>query len=303
MTETTESPVLNEWLQDVRKASGRLDLDYIAHAYRFSEQAHRQQQRKSGEVYLTHPMAVALELASLRLDTTTVAAGLLHDILEDTEVTEEQLTEEFGPAVTFLVESVTKISGLEFQSREEAQAENFRKMLISTARDLRVILIKLADRLHNMRTLEHLNRRRSERIAQETMDIYVPLAHRFGINRIKTELEDLAFAVLIPDAYGKLTSTLESDKRKKMKALGGVRKSIQREFKEAGIRAEISWRLKSYYSIWNKMQRRDVELDEVYDIMALRILTGENAECYHALGIVHSLFVPITERFKDFIAR
>ena len=163
MTETTESPVLNEWLQDVRRASGRLDLDYIAHAYRFSEQAHREQQRQSGEVYLTHPMAVALELASLRLDTTTVAAGLLHDILEDTQVTEEQLTEEFGPAVTFLVESVTKISGLQFESREEAQAENFRKMLISTARDLRVILIKLADRLHNMRTLSHLNRRRSRR--------------------------------------------------------------------------------------------------------------------------------------------
>lgn len=302
MAETTESPVLNEWLQDVRRASGRLDLDYIAHAYRFSEQAHREQQRQSGEVYLTHPMAVALELASLRLDTTTVAAGLLHDILEDTQVNEEQLTEEFGPAVTFLVESVTKISGLQFESREEAQAENFRKMLISTARDLRVILIKLADRLHNMRTLGHLNRRRSERIAQETMDIYVPLAHRFGINRIKTELEDLSFAVLNPEAYEELTATLESDKRKKMKALGGVRKSIQREFKEAGIRAQISWRLKTYYSIWNKMQRRVVELDEVYDIMALRILTGDKAQCYHALGIVHSLFVPITERFKDFIA-
>jgi len=302
MTETTESPVLNEWLEEVRKASARLDLDYIAHAYRFSEQAHREQQRQSGEVYLTHPMAVALELASLRLDTTTVAAGLLHDILEDTQVTEEQLTEEFGPAVTFLVESVTKISGLEFQSREEVQAENFRKMLISTARDLRVILIKLADRLHNMRTLEHLNRKRSERIAQETLDIYVPLAHRFGINRIKTELEDLAFSVLHPEAYEDLTATLESDKRKKMKALGGVRKTIQREFKEAGVKAQIAWRLKSYYSIWNKIERRDVGLDEVFDIMALRILTGDKALCYHALGIVHSLFVPITERFRDFIA-
>lgn len=302
MAEVAVSPVLNDWLEDVRKANRRVDLDYLSHAYRFSEQAHREQQRRSGEVYLTHPMAVALELASLHLDTVTVAAGLLHDILEDTSVSKKQLTEEFGPQVSFLVEGVTKISGLEFQSHEEAQAENFRKMLLSMAQDLRIILIKLADRLHNMRTVEHLDRRHAQRIAQETMDIYVPLAHRFGIYRIKMELEDLAFSVLYPEEFAELLETLDSDKRRKMKALGGVRKPIQRELKEAGIRAEIVWRLKSYFSIHHKMVRRDVGLDEVFDIMALRIITGDKAQCYHVLGIVHSLFVPITPRFKDFIA-
>lgn len=302
MAQEAPSPLLKEWLEDVRKANRRVDLDYISHAYRFSEQAHREQQRRSGEVFLTHPMAVALELATLHLDTTTVAAGLLHDIIEDTQVTAEQLTEEFGPQVTFLVEGVSKISGLKFQSREEAQAENFRKMLLSMAQDLRVILIKLADRLHNMRTVEHLDRKQASRIAQETLDIYIPLAHRFGINRIKTELEDLVLSVLHPDDFKLLAETLESDKRKRMKALGSVRKPIQRELKESEIKAEIAWRLKSYYSIFIKMEKRNVDLDGIYDIMALRILTSDKADCYHAMGIVHSLFVPISARFKDFIA-
>jgi len=302
MAKEATSPLLNDWLEEVRKANRRVDLDYLSHAYRFSEQAHREQQRRSGEVYLTHPMAVALELASLHLDTTTVAAGLLHDIIEDTQVTKEQLTEEFGAQVAFLVEGVTKIGGLEFQSREEAQAENFRKMLLSMAQDLRVILIKLADRLHNMRTVHHLNRKHASQISQETLDIYIPLAHRFGINRIKTELEDLVLSVLHPDEFKLLEETLESDKRKRMKALGGVRKPIQRELKEAGIRAEIAWRLKSYYSIYSKMQKRGVGLEDIYDIMALRIITSDKSHCYHAMGIVHSLFVPISTRFKDFIA-
>lgn len=302
MAQEATSPLLNDWLEEVRKANRRVDLDYLSHAYRFSEQAHREQQRRSGEVYLTHPMAVALELASLHLDTTTVAAGLLHDIIEDTQVTKEQLTEEFGAQVAFLVEGVTKIGGLKFQSREEAQAENFRKMLLSMAQDLRVILIKLADRLHNMRTVHHLNRKHASRISQETLDIYIPLAHRFGINRIKTELEDLTLSVLHPDEFELLEETLESDKRKRMKALGSVRKPIQRELKEAGIRAEIAWRLKSYYSIYSKMQKRGVGLEDIYDIMALRIITSGKSHCYHAMGIVHSLFVPISTRFKDFIA-
>jgi len=302
MARETTSPLLNQWLEDVRKANRRVDLDYISHAYRFSEQAHRQQQRRSGEVFLTHPMAVALELASLHLDTTTVAAGLLHDILEDTPVTKEQLTEEFGPQVTFLVEGVTKIGGFRFRSREEVQAENFRKMLLSMAQDLRIILIKLADRLHNMRTVEHLDRRHARRIAHETIDIYVPLAHRFGINRIKTELENLTLSVLHPEEFKLLEETLDVDKRKRMKALGGVRKPIQRALKEAGIRAEIAWRLKSYYSIYSKMQYRGVKLEDIYDIMALRIITSDKAHCYHVMGIVHSLLVPISARFKDFIA-
>lgn len=302
MARETTSPLLKKWLEDVRKANRRVDLDYISHAYRFSEQAHRQQQRRSGEVFLTHPMAVALELASLHLDTTTVAAGLLHDILEDTPVNNEQLTEEFGPQVTFLVEGVTKIGGFRFRSREEVQAENFRKMLLSMAQDLRIILIKLADRLHNMRTIEHLDRRHARRIAHETIDIYVPLAHRFGINRIKIELENLALSVLHPEEYKLLEEALELDKRKRMKALGGVRKPIQRALKEVGIRAEIAWRLKSYYSIHIKMQRRGVELEDIYDIMALRIITSDKASCYHVMGIAHSLFVPISARFKDFIA-
>ncbi len=301
-TPTDDSPVLKKWLSDVRSVNPRVDPDYLSHAYRFSEQAHREQHRRSGEQYLFHPMAVALELARLNLDTTTVAAGLLHDVLEDTQVTKEQLTEEFGADVAFLVEGVTKISGLEFRSQEEAQAENFSKMLISMAEDLRVILIKLADRLHNMRTLGGLERRKARRIAQETLDIHAPLAHRFGINRIKTELEDLAFSVLEQEAFKELVHDLEVDKRRRMIALELVRRPIQEEIDRDGIKAEITWRHKSYYSIFQKMQRKPVTLGEIYDIVALRIIAEQTLDCYHILGIVHHLFVPISHRFKDFIA-
>jgi len=231
-----------------------------------------------------------------------VAAGLLHDVLEDTRVTPEQLTEEFGADVAFLVGGVTKISGLEFRSQEEAQAENFRKMLLSMAQDLRIILIKLADRLHNMRTLGGLERRKAQRIAQETLDIYAPLAHRFGINRIKTELEDLALSVLEPQVFKELVHDLEADKRRRMVALELVRRPIQEELDRDGIAAEITWRHKSYHSIYQKMQRKPVTLGEIYDIVALRIITERTLDCYHILGIVHHLFVPISHRFKDFIA-
>ncbi len=302
MVQAAESPVLKKWLKEVEGVDRRVDVDYLSHAYRFSEQAHREQQRKSGEVYLTHPMAVALELARLHLDTPTVAAGLLHDVLEDTRVTKQQLTEEFGPDVAFLVEGVTKISGLEFRSKEEAQAENFRKMLLSMAQDLRVILIKLADRLHNMRTLEHLDRKKADRIANETLGIYAPLAHRFGIYRIKTELEDLALSILHSKEYESLVEELEADKRLRIKAMNEVRRPIRAELKKAGIKAEITHRLKSYYSIWNKMQKQGVDVNGIYDIMALRIIASDRRACYHALGVVHSLYVPISHRFKDFIA-
>jgi guanosine-3',5'-bis(diphosphate) 3'-pyrophosphohydrolase len=296
------SPVLRKWLSDVLEVNPRVDPDYLSHAYRFSEQAHREQHRQSGEQYLFHPMAVALELARLNLDTVTVAAGLLHDVLEDTRVTKDQLTEEFGPDVAFLVEGVTKISGLEFRSQEEAQAENFRKMLLSMAQDLRVILIKLADRLHNMRTLGGLDRRKVERIARETLDVYAPLAHRFGINRFKTELEDLALALLEPEDFKNLAEDMETDKRRRMIALEEVRRPIQEEIDRAGIAAEITWRHKSYFSIYNKMHRKTMGLEEIYDIVALRIVAERTLDCYHMLGIVHHLFVPISHRFKDFIA-
>ncbi|MFO7767719.1 MAG: bifunctional (p)ppGpp synthetase/guanosine-3',5'-bis(diphosphate) 3'-pyrophosphohydrolase [bacterium] len=302
MVQAAESPVLKKWLKDVEGVNRRVDVDYLSHAYRFSEQAHREQQRKSGEVYLTHPMAVALELARLHLDTSTVAAGLLHDVLEDTQLTKQQLTEEFGPDVAFLVEGVTKISGLEFRSKEEAQAENFRKMLLSMAQDLRVILIKLADRLHNMQTLEHLDKKKADRIANETLGIYAPLAHRFGIYRIKTELEDLALSILHPEEYESLAAELEADKRLRIKAMNEVRRPVRAELKKAGIQAEITHRLKSYYSIWNKMQKQGVDVSGIYDIMALRIIASDRRACYHALGVVHSLYVPISHRFKDFIA-
>jgi GTP pyrophosphokinase len=302
MAETTTSPIMQEWLEDVAEANGRVDLDYLSHAYRFSEQAHREQHRQSGDRFLTHPMAVALELARLHLDTTTVAAGLLHDVLEDTSVTREQLTEEFGQDVTFLVEGVTKISGLEFQSKEEAQAENFRKMLLSMAQDLRVIIIKLADRLHNMRTVGHLDRKKALRIASETLDIYAPLAHRFGIYRIKTELEDLALSAQQPKEFEELRTALAENEQKRMADLEAVRGPIQEELEEAGIEAEITWRHKSYYSIHHKMLRQNIGLDDIYDLVALRIITNEKTDCYHALGVVHDLFVPVSSRFKDFIA-
>jgi GTP pyrophosphokinase len=302
MAQVAASPELKAWLEDIRKANRRVDLDYLSHAYRFTEQAHREQHRRSGEQYLTHPMAVALELAVLHLDTSTVAAGLLHDVLEDSTVTKEQLTEEFGDDVAFLVEGVTKISGLEFRSKEDVQAENFRKMLLSMAQDLRVILIKLADRLHNMRTLEHLDRRKANRIAQETLDIYAPLAHRFGIHRIKTELEDLALEVQYPKELESLKADLQETEQNRKKALDEVRLPIQRALKKGGIKADITWRHKSYFSIHKKMERQQVGLEDIYDLVALRIITREKSDCYHALGVVHDLFVPISHRFKDFIA-
>lgn len=278
------------------------DVDNLKKAYDYGLKAHMNQRRYSGEPYFEHCLNVGLILASMRMDTITIVSGLLHDVVEDTDVTEEELVVEFGETVAMLVNGVTKISGLKFLSKETRQAETFRKMLLSMADDIRVIIIKFADRLHNMRTLEHVPEKKRPRIALETRDVYAPLAHRLGIARIKDELEDLAFKHLDRKSYDDIVEkvTLSEDERRAY--IESVAKPVRNELKKNNIDADIYGRPKTYSSIYNKMQRRQRPFEEIYDLMAIRIIVDKLEECYYALGIVHSLFMPVYDRFKDYIA-
>src|SRR4029453_15477095 len=270
------------------------DLDVLARAYKFSAASHQGQQRASGEPYLSHPLEVANLLVDFKMDVTTVTAGLLHDVLEDTAATKADLEREFGREIAELVDGVTKIGKLAFSSREERQAENFRKMLVAMARDLRVLMIKLADRLHNMRTLDYLPADRSRKIAQETLDIYAPLAHRLGMAQGKAELADPA----LPDLQKrgpKARLEREAD-------INQVIAILQRKLSEVGIDSQIRGRPKHFYSIWKKMHDQGREFDEIYDLTAVRVITASVRDCYGALGVIHSLWKPVPGRFKDFIA-
>ena len=293
---------LETLLEEIPKYQPGADLETLRRAYRFSELSHRGQQRASGEPYLSHPLEVAHLLVTFKLDATTVTAGLLHDVLEDTEATKADLEREFGREVAELVDGVTKLSKLAFSSREERQAENFRKMVVAMARDLRVLLIKLADRLHNMRTLDYLPADRARKVAQETLDIYAPLAHRLGMAKVKAELEDLALRSLHPDAYVDLQRRVAKRRLEREADINHVIAILTAKLSEVGIESQIRGRPKHFYSIYKKMHDQGREFDEIYDLTAVRVITSSVRDCYGALGVIHSLWKPVPGRFKDFIA-
>jgi len=293
---------LQTLIEEIPKYQPGADLDVVKRAYRFSETSHQGQQRASGEPFLSHPLAVANLLVAFKMDVTTVTAGLLHDVLEDTPATKADLEREFGREIADLVDGVTKIGKLAFSSREERQAENFRKMLVAMARDLRVLMIKLADRLHNMRTLHYLPEDKARTIAQETLDIYAPLAHRLGMANLKAELEDLALRTLHADAYVDLQKRVARRRLEREADINDVIAILERKLTEVGIESQIRGRPKHFFSIWKKMHEQGKEFDEIYDLTAVRVITQSVRDCYGALGVIHSLWKPVPGRFKDFIA-
>jgi GTP pyrophosphokinase len=293
---------LNDILEKVLAYNPVADLDVVRKAYVFSAKVHQGQVRLSGEPYLVHPMEVAAVLADLRLDVQTVATGLLHDTLEDTLTTYEELESIFGSEIANLVDGVTKISKIHFKTKEESQAENFRKMLLAMANDIRVILVKLADRLHNMRTLQYQPEIKQRSIAKETLDIYAPMANRLGISWIKSELEDLAFRYVNPQFYYDLASKVAMKKKERESFVEEVMAVISQKLTEHGIEGEVSGRSKHLYSIHKKMESRKVDIDEIYDLIAIRIMVEDIKSCYAVLGIIHSTWKPIPGRFKDYIA-
>ena len=286
-----------------RTSNQDADTDLLRRAYDFSAAEHAGQRRQSGEPYVTHPLEVASLVADMRLDDVAIAAGLLHDVVEDTLTSIERVQELFGPEVAHVVEGVTKISSIPFSSSEERQAENFRKMLLAMVDDIRVILVKLADRLHNMRTLDHLPEGRRLTIAQETLDIYAPIAHRLGMKKVKDELEDLAFKHLDPTAYETVRAWVERRRRATKSTVHGLRRTVERTLASAQIPfGRIESRLKRLYGIHQKLSRQRISLEQVYDLIALRVITTSVPDCYAALGIIHQTWSPVPGRFKDFIA-
>lgn len=278
------------------------DVSLIRRAHDFAVRVHGDQKRHSGEPYMVHPRAVAMILSDLHLDISSVATALLHDTVEDTHATLEDIDKEFGATISSLVDGVTKLSKITFKTSEEKQAENFRKMIIAMAKDIRVILVKLADRTHNMRTLEHLLPYKQKAIAQETLDIYAPIANRLGISSIKTELEDLCLRYLHPDIYYKLAAKVQKSKKDREKYIEDVVAMIQDKLKEYDLNGQVTGRPKHFYSIYKKMERRNIDFEQIHDLIAFRILLDNITECYKALGVIHATYKPVPGRFKDYIA-
>ncbi len=278
------------------------DVSLIRKAWEFCVKHHEGQMRASGEPYIIHPLEVAEVLAEMKMDATAIAAGLLHDSVEDTPATNEEIQAEFGDQVAHIVEGVTKIDKIQFANREDRQAENVRKMLLAMVADVRVVLIKLADRLHNMRTLEHLKPDRQEAIARETQDIYAPLAHRLGMGKVRGELEDLAFRYTDPVSYEKVSAAVEARRIEGEQFLRGVEDTLVEQLRENGIEARVEWRIKRLYSIYQKIERSKVSFDQVYDLLAIRVITQDVASCYAVFGLIHTLWRPVPGRIKDFIA-
>src|SRR5882672_3840559 len=289
-------------MKTVRANRPNDDLAIIKKAYDYSLKHHNGQSRASGEPYLIHPLEVALVLADMNLDATAIAAGLLHDAVEDTEATREDIRREFGDHVAHIVEGVTKIDKIDFASREERQAENVRKMVLAMVDDIRVVLIKLADRLHNMRTLKHLPDERRLSVARETLDIYAPLAHRLGMGKVRGELEDLAFSYVDAIGYAQVRSAVESRRKAGDAFLAKAIKILQQKLKENGVEAKVDSRIKRLYSIHQKLVRQRIAVDQVYDLLALRIVTKSVKDCYTVLGAIHQMWRPVPGRIKDFIA-
>jgi GTP diphosphokinase / guanosine-3',5'-bis(diphosphate) 3'-diphosphatase len=278
------------------------DLAIVKKAYDYSHKHHAGQSRASGEPYLVHPLEVACVLAEMKMDTVAVAAGLLHDSVEDTSVTVTDIRQEFGEQVAHIVEGVTKISAIDFSSREEQQAENLRKMMLAMVDDIRVVMIKLADRLHNMRTLEHLSPERQQKIAKETLEIYAPIAHRLGMGKIRGELEDLGFQYVDPIAYKQVKEAVELKRKEGEQFLAKVEQVLRDKLKEAGITAKVESRTKRFFSVHKKLVRQRIGVDQVYDLYAMRVITQSVQDCYAVLGIIHNLWRPVPGRIKDFIA-
>jgi GTP diphosphokinase / guanosine-3',5'-bis(diphosphate) 3'-diphosphatase len=278
------------------------DLSLIRKAWNFCVQHHRGQTRASGEPYIVHPLEVAEVLAEMKLDASAIAAGLLHDAVEDTAATNEEIAAGFGDQVAHIVDGVTKIDKIQFANREDRQAENVRKMLLAMVSDVRVVLIKLADRLHNMRTLEHLKPDRQEAIARETLEIYAPLAHRLGMGKVRGELEDLAFRYTDPVSFERLAAALEARRAEGEQFLRSVEDTLVEQLRENGIKARVEWRIKRLYSIFQKIERAKITFDQVYDLLAVRVITQDVASCYAVFGLIHTLWRPVPGRIKDFIA-
>ncbi len=294
---------LNDILDKVAGYRAGADLDLVKKAYVYSAKVHQGQLRKSGEPYLIHPLEVAGILADLKLDEASIVTGLLHDTIEDTLATREEIAELFGEEVADLVEGVTKLSKFSAgDTQQEKQAENFRKMVVAMAKDIRVLLVKLADRTHNMRTLDFMKPEKQERIARETLDIYAPLANRLGMQQLKSELEDLSFRYLKPVEYQDLAERVQSQAKERQKFVEEVGAIIRAKLAEQGVEAEVHGRVKHLYSIWRKMRVQDLPFEQVHDLVAFRVIVDTLAQCYESLGIIHSMWKPVPGRFKDYVA-
>ncbi|HMA59403.1 MAG TPA: bifunctional (p)ppGpp synthetase/guanosine-3',5'-bis(diphosphate) 3'-pyrophosphohydrolase [Halanaerobiales bacterium] len=289
-------------LKKIRSDMDDPDLDIVKNAYEIANEAHEGQYRVSGEPYIEHPINVAYILADLGLDIISISAALLHDVVEDTKFTRDDIEEMFGNEVALLVDGVTKLTKLDFKSKEEHQAESLRKMFLAMAKDIRVVLIKLADRLHNMRTLEHLGREKQIFKSEETIEIYAPLAHRLGMSRMKSELEDLSFYFLQPDVYDELKKKLKENRSSRNRNIQNAISTLREKIKEQDLNAEIYGRSKHLYSIYQKMQRKEVDFSEIDELTAVRVLVDSVRECYQVLGVVHEIWKPMPGRFKDYIA-
>ncbi len=301
-TQATIAERFEALLRHVRANRPSDDVSLIRKAWEFCVEHHEGQSRASGEPYIIHPLEVAEVLAEMKLDSTAIAAALLHDAVEDTPATSQEIDSAFGDQVAHIVEGVTKIDKIQFANREDRQAENVRKMLLAMVSDVRVVLIKLADRLHNMRTLEHLKPDRQESIARETLDIYAPLAHRLGMGKVRGELEDLAFRYTDPVSYERVSAAVEARRIEGEQFLRGVEDTLAEQLRENGIEARVEWRIKRLYSIFQKIERAKVSFDQVYDLLAVRVITQDVASCYAVFGLIHTLWRPVPGRIKDFIA-
>lgn len=300
---TSPEELYQELIARIRRYHPSDDISMIEKAYRIAAQAHSDQKRKSGEPYIIHPLCVAIILADLEMDKETIAAGLLHDVVEDTGMTQERLTQEFGSEVSFLVDGVTKLTQLSWdQDKVELQAENLRKMFLAMAKDIRVIIIKLADRLHNMRTGQYWKPEKQKEKARETLEIYAPIADRLGISRIKTELDDLSLQFLYPDVYTDLVEKVNLRMDSRESFIQEIVGEVRQHMKDAGIEATVAGRVKHYFSIYKKMVNQDKTLDQIYDLFAVRIIVETVKDCYAALGVIHEMYKPIPGRFKDYIA-
>src|SRR3954467_11881012 len=299
--------LLDELLSDIEAYNPEVDRELLARAFRFAADAHEGQQRRSGEAFIRHPWGAAKILAELRQDEQTIAAALLHDVVEDTETEIDEVRTEFGDEIAQLVEGVTKLTRIHFQSREQAEAENYRKMIAAMVGDERVILIKLADRLHNMRTIEYLGKQKQLQKARETLEVYAPLAHRLGIHKLKWELEDLAFETLHPRKYEEIKQMVAERRTDREGHVSEASRILQLELDKVDIPADTSGRAKHFYSIYDKMAKKGREFNEIYDLTAMRVIVERSGDegtrdCYGALGLIHSLWKPMPGRFKDFIA-
>jgi GTP pyrophosphokinase len=294
--------MLERLMELIDKNCNNVDKDMVKKAYYFADKAHKRQKRESGEPYIVHPVEVACILAEMGLDTGTIVAGLLHDVIEDTNFSHEDVSREFSPEVANLVEGVTKLGKIEYKTKEEQQADNVRKMLLAMADDIRVILIKLADRLHNMRTLKYLPVEKQREKAKETFDIYAPLAHRLGMSKIKWELEDLAFRYINQNEYYFIVRKIAEKRVEREKYIQQIIKQLKENLKKSGIDAEIEGRPKHFYSIYRKMVKKNKTIDQIFDLTAVRIIVDTVKDCYASLGIVHTIYKPIPGRFKDYIA-